>query len=66
MYEHNALGYWSGLTLCLTKDRSSRTRCPAKALILNTQKIKANKNNLCYEICTIGSLLHAGGSGVRL
>ena len=19
MYEHNALGYWSGLTLCLTK-----------------------------------------------
>ena len=34
MYEFNALGYWSGLTLCLTKVRSSRARCPATALIL--------------------------------
>ena len=33
MYEHNALGNWSGLTLCLTKVRSSRARCPATALI---------------------------------
>ena len=33
MYEHNALGYWSGLALCLTKVRSSRSRCPATALI---------------------------------
>ena len=33
MYEHNALGYWSGLTLCLTKVRSSRASCPATALI---------------------------------
>ena len=33
MYEHNALGYWSGLTLSLTKVRSSRARCPATALI---------------------------------
>ena len=33
MYEHNALGYWSGLALCLTKIRSSRARCPATALI---------------------------------
>ena len=33
MYEHNAYGYWSGLTLCLTKVRSSRARCPATALI---------------------------------
>ena len=32
--EHNALGYWSGLALCLTKVRSSRARCPATALIL--------------------------------
>ena len=31
--EHNALGYWSGLVLCLTKVRSSRARCPATALI---------------------------------
>ena len=35
MYEHNALGYWSGLALCLTKVRSSRARCPATALINN-------------------------------
>ena len=33
MYEHNALGYWSGLALCLTKVRSSRARCPGTALI---------------------------------
>ena len=33
MYEHNTLGYWSGLALCLTKVRSSRARCPATALI---------------------------------
>ena len=33
MYEHNALGYWSGLALCLTKVRSSRACCPATALI---------------------------------
>ena len=35
MYEHNALGYWLGLALCLTKIRSSRARCPATALIIN-------------------------------
>ena len=35
MYEHNALGYWLGLALCLTKVRSSRARCPATALITN-------------------------------
>ena len=34
MYAHNALGYWLGLALCLTKVRSSRARCPATALIL--------------------------------
>ena len=33
MYEHNALGCWSGLALCLTKVRSSRACCPATALI---------------------------------
>ena len=33
MYEHNALGYWSGLALCMTKVRSSRARCRATALI---------------------------------
>ena len=33
MYEHNALGYMSGLALCLTKVKSSRARCPATALI---------------------------------
>ena len=39
MYEHNALGYWSGLTLCLTKVRSSRARCPATALILSSAQL---------------------------
>ena len=34
MYEHNALGYRSGLALCLTKVRSSRARCPGTALIV--------------------------------
>ena len=33
MYEHNALGYWLGLALCLAKVRSSQARCPATALI---------------------------------
>ena len=33
MYEHNALGYRSGLALCLTKVRSSGACCPATALI---------------------------------
>ena len=35
MYEHNALGYWSGLALCLTKVRSSRACCPATALMIS-------------------------------
>ena len=33
MYKQNALGYRSGLALCLTKVRSSRARCPVTALI---------------------------------
>ena len=34
MYEHNALGYWSGLALCLTKMRSSQlAHYPATAFI---------------------------------
>ena len=40
MYEHNALGYWSGLALCLTKVRSSRARCPATALIFFFLSVK--------------------------
>ena len=42
MYEHNALGYWSGLALCLTKVRSSRARCPATALI-SSPELKADR-----------------------
>ena len=34
MYEHNALGYRSGLALCLKKVRSSGVCCPATALIV--------------------------------
>ena len=46
MYEHNALGYLSGLALCLTKVRSSRARCPATALIVSTVcKNKTHKNS---------------------
>ena len=45
MYEHNALGYWSGLALCLTKVISSQACCPATALIeryycINSAKTK--------------------------
>ena len=36
MYEHNALGYMSGLALCLTKVISSRAHCPATALIYSS------------------------------
>ena len=51
MYEHNALGYWSGLALCLTKVRSSRARCPATALILCVvHLIAANFGNKYYHL----------------
>ena len=43
MYEHNALGYRSGLALCLTKARSSRARCPATALIFSERYRIANR-----------------------
>ena len=46
MYEHNALGYWSALALCLTKIRSSRARCPATALIILKMTSKIN-----FSIC---------------
>ena len=46
MSEHNALGYWLGLALCLTKLRSSRARCPATALIY----LDFHKISVC---CTI-------------
>ena len=51
MYEHNALGYWSGLALCLTKIRSSLARCPATALILFVffffWKVRFGKKSTC-------------------
>ena len=51
MYEHNALGYWSGLALCLTKVRSSRARCPATALIGNLKLLfLAVGNTVLYKI----------------
>ena len=52
MYEHNALGYWSGLALCLTKVRSSRACCPATALILigvSLLYIVGNKGDHCIQ-----------------
>ena len=50
MYEHNALGYWSGLALYLTKVRSSRARCPATALIINMHGIAILFSLLCTAI----------------
>ena len=44
MYEHNALGYRSGLALCLSKVRSSRARCPATALIFFTKSSYLDNN----------------------
>ena len=52
MYEHNALGYWSGLALCLTKVRSSRARCPATALIRNAVEIKQFSRVFQERTCT--------------
>ena len=46
MYEHNAFGYWSGLALCLTKVRSSRTGCPATALIIHTTVVRVSHDIL--------------------
>ena len=56
MFEHNALGYWSGLALCLTKVRSSRARCPATALICNF--------NLLYLICIYHIILAGKGNSI--
>ena len=53
MYEHNALGYWSGLFLGLTKVRSSRARCPATDLILST---KTYTGSDMIEILLTGTL----------
>ena len=46
MYEHNALGYWSGLALCLTKVRSSRACCPATALVTSLNMLMDQVNTL--------------------
>ena len=50
MYEHNALGFWSGLALCLTKVRSSRARCPATALIVVVFVIQISLNDITWSI----------------
>ena len=50
MYEHNALGYWSGLALCLTKVRISRARCPATALIIMANSCEDCSENLLQYI----------------
>ena len=70
MYEHNALGYWSGLALCLTKVRSSRARCPATALILlscSTRFFNSKTLSLKYQPLSMQYLIHTvgviGGSG---
>ena len=55
MYEHNALGYRSGLALCLTKVRSSRARCPATALIQHVQKVSQINSPFCS--CLLKSVI---------
>ena len=50
MYEHNALGYWSDLALCLTKVRSSRARCPATAIFNIGCKFKDTWRSLENDI----------------
>ena len=58
MYEHNALGYWSGLALCLTKVRSSRARCPATALIFHTISCPLYNLKIVREISVkLGTLI---------
>ena len=60
MYEHNALGYWSGLALCLTKIRSSRARCPATALIgiYNRSQVSVYRTIGPLVYRTSGPVLH--------
>ena len=55
MYEHNALGYRSGLALCLTKVRSSQARCPATALIIRGLFI--NNVDFCCKMLTEHSMV---------
>ena len=52
MYEHNALGYRSGLAVCLTKVRSSRARSPATALIYMYIENQKCHLHLQYSSCT--------------
>ena len=49
MYEHNTLGCWLGLALCLTKVRSSQARCPATALINSVFGCNLEDNLYNYE-----------------
>ena len=56
MYEHNALGYRSGLALCLTKVRSSRARCPATALIFVLKYMNFNIS-ICLLILKVCFLI---------
>ena len=65
MYEHNALGYRSGLALCLTKVRSSRARCPATALITICTNLITN-GTIGTEICANGKNGNAIGTMVQM
>ena len=59
MYEHNALGYWLGLTLYLTKVRSSRARCPATALICDPLTLQIFTSKLLRSLVSSASLIAA-------
>ena len=60
MYEHNALGYWSCLALCLTKVRSSRARCPATALITVVELQSRPTFSVSYLFSLINPSIHFG------
>ena len=61
MYEHNALGYRSGLALCLTKVRSSRARCPATALIVYGTSNSLTRFNKAYLLLSKHSTIFFTG-----
>ena len=53
MYEHNALGYWLGLALCLTKVSSSRARCPATALISEPTRYREGQTSNMLDLLIV-------------
>ena len=45
MYEHNALGYWSGLALCLTKSEAVEHAVLRQLLLCMIRQCVMHKNH---------------------